>query len=80
MKYPDLLKEFAFETDAFQVGQGAMFTQKYDNERNKLFVLMLYASRSLDVAKRQYSITDLKAFFVVWEVKKFRLYVMSTHF
>ena len=41
---------------------------------------VLYASRSLKGAERQYSVTDLKALAVVWTVKTFRLYVMGTHF
>ena len=41
---------------------------------------VLYVSRSLKGAKRQYSVTDLEALAVVWAVKTFRLYVMGTCF
>ena len=41
---------------------------------------MLYASRSLKEAKRQYSMMDLKALVVVWAEKTFKLYVMGARF
>ena len=41
---------------------------------------VLYAKWSLKGAKRQSSVTDLKALAVVWVVKTFRLYVMGTRF
>ena len=41
---------------------------------------VLYASRSLKGAKRQYSVMDPEALAVFWAVKTFRLYVMGTHF
>ena len=78
LKYPDFTKEFAIETDASQVGLGAVLTLEYKIEGKKYFMPVLYASRSLKGAKRQYSVMDLKALAVVWAVKMFRLYVMGT--
>ena len=80
LRYPDFLKEFAIETDTSQVGLGAVLAQKYDIESKKYFMPDLYERRSLEEAKRQYSVTNLKALDVVWEVKTFRLYLMGTHF
>ena len=80
LKYPNFIKEFAIETDASQVGLGAMLTQEYKVEGEKFFMPVLYASRSLKEAKRQYSVTDLEAFSVVWAVKTFKSYVMGTRF
>ena len=79
LKYPDFTKEFAIETDASQVDLGAVLTQEYKIEGKKYFMPVLYASRSLKGAKRQYSVTDLKALAVVWAVKTFRL-LKSTRF
>ena len=57
-----------------------MLTQEYKVEGEKFFMPVLYVSRSLKGAKRQYSVTDLKALAVVWAVKMFMLYVMGTRF
>ena len=74
------MKEFAIETDASQVGLGAVLTQEYKVEGEKFFMPVLYASRSLKGAERQYSVTDLEALAVVWAVKTFKSYVMGTRF
>ena len=74
------MKEFAIKTDASQVGLGAVLTQEYKIEGKKIFMPVLYASRSLKGAERRYSITDLETLAVVWAVKTFRPYVMGTQF
>ena len=65
LKYPNFMKEFAIETDASQVGLGAMLTQEYKVECEKLFMPELYSSRSLKGTKRQCSMKDLEALAVV---------------
>ena len=57
-----------------------MLTQEFEIKGKKYFMPVLYASRSLKGAKRQYSVTDLEALAVVWAVKTFRSYVMGTYF
>ena len=67
LKYSDYMKEFAIKTDTSQVGLGAVLTQEYEIEGEKIFMPVLYASRSLKGAKRRYSITDLEALAAVWQ-------------
>ena len=74
------MKKFAIKTDASQVGLGAVLTQEYKIKGKKIFMPVLYASRSLKGAERQYSVTDLEALAVVWAVMTFKSYVMGTHF
>ena len=53
------MKEFAIKTDASQVGLGAVLTQEYEIEGEKIFMPVLYVIRSLKGAERRYSVTDL---------------------
>ena len=80
LKYPDFMEKFAIKTDASQVGLGAVLTQEYEIEGEKIFMPVLCASRSLKGAERRYSVTDLEALAVVWAVKTFKSYVMGTRF
>ena len=66
--------------DASQVGMGAMLTKDYNIECKEYLVPVLYSSRSLKGAKRQYSVTDLEALAFVWAFKTFRLHIMGTTF
>ena len=72
LKYPNFMKEFAIKKDASQVGLGAVLTHEYKIKGKKIFMPVLYTSRSLKGAKRRYSVTDLEAIAVVWAVKTFR--------
>ena len=81
--HPDLYRlheVFAIKTNASQVVLGAVLTQEYKIKGKKIFMPVLYASRSLKGAKRRYSVTDLEALAVVWAVKTFRLYIKGTQF
>ena len=72
LKYPNFMKEFAIKIEASQVGLGSVLTQKYKIKGEKIFMPVLYTSRSLKGAMRRYSITDLEALAVVWAVKTLR--------
>ena len=47
LRYPDFMKEFDIITDASQVVLGAVLTQEYEIKGKKIFMPLLYASRSL---------------------------------
>ena len=73
LQYPDFTKEFSVETDASQVGLGAVLTQVYEIKGKQRSLPVAYASRSLKGAERKYSVTDQEALAVVWVVKTFNL-------
>ena len=65
-------RDFVLETDAGVKGIGAVLSQHFDD--GKLHHVA-YASRSLSVAERNYSITELETLAVVWAVQHFRAYL-----
>ena len=77
---PRITKEFSVETDASQVGLGAVLTQVYEIEGKQRSLPVAYASRSLKGAERNYSVMDQEALAVVWAAKTFNSYNMRTHF
>ena len=72
LAYPNFERDFVLETDASVKGIGAVLSQKLDDGR---LHPVAYASRSLSVAERNYSITELETLAVVWAVQHFRAYL-----
>ena len=65
LRHPDLKKEFNIKTDASYVGIGVVLSQDYtiDGEIHQL--LVDYASRTLNSAKRNYRTTNQEGLVVV---------------
>ena len=77
LRYPDFSKQFEIHTDASTSGIGAVLAQR---DNGKPYAIS-YASRSLNPAEKNYSISELEALAVVWALrKKFRPYVEGRHF
>ena len=72
LAYPCFSKDFTLETDASIQGLGAVLSQK--QEDGKLHPVA-YASRSLNQAERNYSVTELETLAVVWGITHFHSYV-----
>ena len=64
-------------TDVSLKGLGAVFKQEDENRNLKLVV---YASRSLTPAKKNYHIIDLKCLAIIWSIWHFYKYLINRLF
>ena len=76
LAYPkfDLGAELILETDASQIGLGAVLSQMHDDGEQHPIA---YASRSFDTSEKNYSITELETLAVVWAARYFRPYLLG---
>ena len=77
LRYPDFSKPFYVHTDTSGTGIGTVLAQKDDKKKEYAVV---YASRSLTKAKRNYAATELECLAVVWAVEHFHQYLGTNHF
>jgi len=71
LSYPDFTKPFTIYTDAFGIGLGAVLSQEQDGKER----VISYASRSLNSAEKNYTVTDQECLAVVWNIKHFQHYL-----
>ena len=71
LAYPDPEKDFILDTDACNVGIGAVLSQVIDGEER----VVAYASRTLSKAEKNYCVTRKELLAVVSFLKKFRQYL-----
>ena len=76
LRLPDLDREFVLQTDASDVGIGAVLMQRYDGT---LFPVS-YASRKLLPRERNYSVVERECLALVWAVQKFHVLVYGKEF
>ncbi|GFY36563.1 retrovirus-related Pol polyprotein from transposon opus [Trichonephila clavipes] len=69
LKFPDFKKPFELFTDASSIGVGAVLNQEQRP--------VVFASRTLNAAERNYTVTERECLAVVWALNKFRTYLGS---
>lgn len=74
LAFPDFEAPFIVETDASATAVGAILAQKQDG----LVHPIQYASRTLNDAERNYSACEREALAVIFALRKFRIYLLSS--
>ncbi|GFX36560.1 retrovirus-related Pol polyprotein from transposon 17.6 [Trichonephila clavipes] len=69
IKFPDFKISFELFTDASSIGVGAVLNQEQRP--------VVFASRTLSAAERNYTVTERECLAVVWALNKFRTYLGS---
>ena len=77
LAYPDFNKPFLLMTDASATGLGVVLSQQSEDKQEKVIA---YASRVLQPAERNYSVTERECLAVVWAVQHFRPYLYGQPF
>src|SRR5439155_6500993 len=72
LQYSNFNELFLLHTNASEYGLGAVLSQKDKEENEKVIT---YASRSMNKAELNYSITDKECLAIVWAIKHFDQYL-----
>ena len=73
---PDFERTFVLQTDASDIGLGAVLTQDFDDGEK----VIVYISRTLCPAERNYTVTEKECLAIYWAVLKLKVYLECYHF
>ncbi|KAF9743553.1 Retrovirus-related Pol polyprotein from transposon, partial [Nosema granulosis] len=73
---PDYSKHFYLETDASNVGLGAILSQLNGSEKMPI----MYASRTLGETEKNYSISEKEMLAAIWGIEKFEYFLKGREF
>lgn len=76
LRQPDFGKKFYLETDASNIGLGAILSQK-DGED---MMPIAYASRKMIPAERNYTISEKEMLGALWGMEHFRYFLIGKEF
>ena len=77
LAYPDFERHSIFQTDASDLGLGAVLTQTDDQGQERV---ISYASRSLSDREKAYSATEKEALAMIFAIDHFRVYLLGKEF
>lgn len=73
---PDFSREFVVQTDASEVGLGAVMSQVVNGEEHPV----IYLSRKLSPAERNYAIVEKEGLAIKWVLDSLRYYLLGRRF
>lgn len=76
LKLPDLNRPFVIQTDASDLGLGAVLLQEHDGDLRPV----AFVSRSLIPAEKNYSTAEKECLAIIFALRKFHMYVEGTTF
>lgn len=71
LRNPDFSLPFTLHTDASETGLGAVLSQVFEGEEH----LVLYTSRKLTPAEKNYAAVDREALVIKWAIEELRYYL-----
>uniref|UniRef100_A0A2S2NNN8 RNA-directed DNA polymerase n=1 Tax=Schizaphis graminum TaxID=13262 RepID=A0A2S2NNN8_SCHGA len=74
LAHPDFNRDFYIQTDASKLGLGAELFQVDEHDERQTIA---FASRTLNMAEQNYSITEMELLSIVYACSKFRIFILG---
>ena len=77
LDHPDFSRPFIVDTDASEIGMGAILSQEDEEGRERI---VMVDSRKFNRAESKWHIREKEALGIIWALEKFRPFVLGTEF